>query len=78
MYQLWILGALDNVGGLTKLGSKMVEYVFDQTKDVRAQVLLTDDDLGQLAFYKKLKMQNTRELVNDPLNCFVKYDFELS
>jgi GNAT superfamily N-acetyltransferase len=60
------------------IGSRMVEYVFDQTKDVRAQVLLTDDDPGQLAFYKKLKMQNTRELINDPLNCFVKYDFELS
>jgi GNAT superfamily N-acetyltransferase len=60
------------------IGTKLVEFVFEKTKDVRAQVLLTDDDPAQLAFYKKLKMQNTRELINDPLNCFVKYDFELS
>lgn len=60
------------------IGTQMVEFVFEKTKDVRAQVLLTDDDPGQIAFYKKLKMQNTRELVNDPLNCFVKYAFELS
>jgi len=29
MYSLWILGALDNTGGLTKLGSKMVEFPVD-------------------------------------------------
>ena len=26
MYQLWILGAFDNTGQLTKLGRKMVEF----------------------------------------------------
>lgn len=26
MYQLWVLGALDNIGGLTSLGRKMVEF----------------------------------------------------
>jgi pre-mRNA-splicing factor ATP-dependent RNA helicase DHX38/PRP16 len=26
MYQLWILGALDNTGGLTEMGRKMVEF----------------------------------------------------
>lgn len=26
MYQLWVLGALDNVGDLTKLGAKMVNF----------------------------------------------------
>ncbi|KAL1803612.1 hypothetical protein ACET3Z_032259 [Daucus carota] len=29
MYQLWVLGALDNVGGLTDLGWKMVEFPLD-------------------------------------------------
>jgi len=29
MYQLWILGALDNVGQLTALGKKMSEFPLD-------------------------------------------------
>eukprot|EP00096_Caligus_rogercresseyi_P009584 TRINITY_DN3278_c0_g2_i1.p1 TRINITY_DN3278_c0_g2~~TRINITY_DN3278_c0_g2_i1.p1 ORF type:complete len:1104 (+),score=332.56 TRINITY_DN3278_c0_g2_i1:64-3375(+) len=29
MYQLWILGALDNTGQLTKMGRKMVEFPLD-------------------------------------------------
>ncbi|KAJ5075069.1 pre-mRNA-splicing factor atp-dependent RNA helicase prp16 [Anaeramoeba ignava] len=29
MYQLWILGALDNTGDLTELGAKMVEFPLD-------------------------------------------------
>ena len=29
MYQLWILGALDNTGNLTSLGQKMVEFPLD-------------------------------------------------
>ncbi|KAJ6248878.1 pre-mRNA-splicing factor atp-dependent RNA helicase prp16 [Anaeramoeba flamelloides] len=29
MYQLWVLGALDNSGELTKLGKKMVEFPLD-------------------------------------------------
>ncbi|KAI4967743.1 hypothetical protein ZWY2020_016898, partial [Hordeum vulgare] len=29
MYQLWLLGALNNVGGLTNLGWKMVEFPLD-------------------------------------------------
>ncbi|PIA54035.1 hypothetical protein AQUCO_00900542v1 [Aquilegia coerulea] len=29
MYQLWVLGALNNVGGLTELGWKMVEFPLD-------------------------------------------------
>ncbi|KAK9104172.1 hypothetical protein Scep_021016 [Stephania cephalantha] len=29
MYQLWVLGALNNVGGLTNLGWKMVEFPLD-------------------------------------------------
>ena len=29
MYQLWVLGALDNTGNLTELGSRMVEFPLD-------------------------------------------------
>ena len=29
MYQLWILSALDNTGGLTDLGRQMVEFPLD-------------------------------------------------
>lgn len=29
MYQLWVLGALDNTGGMTELGKKMVEFPLD-------------------------------------------------
>jgi pre-mRNA-splicing factor ATP-dependent RNA helicase DHX38/PRP16 len=29
MYQLWVLGALDNTGALTPLGRKMVEFPLD-------------------------------------------------
>lgn len=61
------------------IGTKLVEHVFSHTQGVRAQVLITDDDPLQLAFYKKLKMNNTRELIDVPLNCFVKFDgMELS
>lgn len=31
MYQLWILGALDNTGQLTDMGRKMVEFPLDPT-----------------------------------------------
>lgn len=29
MYQLWILGALDNTGALTGIGRQMVEFPLD-------------------------------------------------
>ena len=29
MYQLWILGALDNTGALTDVGRQMVEFPLD-------------------------------------------------
>jgi pre-mRNA-splicing factor ATP-dependent RNA helicase DHX38/PRP16 len=43
MYQLWVLGALDNVGGLTKLGAKMVEFPVDPPL---AATLLKAESLG--------------------------------
>ena len=43
MYQLWILGALDNIGNLTKLGRKMVEFPLDPTL---SKMLIISEELG--------------------------------
>lgn len=43
MYQLWVLNALDNTGGLTELGRKMVEFPLDPPL---AKMLLYSDLLG--------------------------------
>eukprot|EP00257_Ricinus_communis_P008936 XP_002527133.2 pre-mRNA-splicing factor ATP-dependent RNA helicase DEAH7 isoform X1 [Ricinus communis] len=45
MYQLWVLGALNNVGGLTDLGWKMVEFPLDPPL---AKMLLMGEELGCL------------------------------
>ncbi|MCH82115.1 pre-mRNA-splicing factor ATP-dependent RNA helicase PRP16-like [Trifolium medium] len=45
MYQLWVLGALNNVGGLTELGWKMVEFPLDPPL---AKMLLMGEQLGCL------------------------------
>ncbi|XP_076046132.1 ATP-dependent RNA helicase l(1)G0007 [Oratosquilla oratoria] len=42
-YQLWILGALDNTGGLTKLGRNMVEFPLDPAL---SKMLLAGVDMG--------------------------------
>ncbi|KAL7605422.1 hypothetical protein Lser_V15G14609 [Lactuca serriola] len=42
MYQLWVLGALNNVGGLTDLGWKMVEFPLDPPL---AKMLLVGEQL---------------------------------
>ncbi|TVU38991.1 hypothetical protein EJB05_12390 [Eragrostis curvula] len=42
MYQLWVLGALNNVGGLTEIGWKMVEFPLDPTL---AKMLLMGEKL---------------------------------
>ena len=43
MFQLWILGALDNTGALTALGKKMVEFPLDPPL---AKMLLTAEEMG--------------------------------
>lgn len=43
MYQLWVLGALDNTGALTPLGAKMSEFPVDPSL---AKMLLKAEDLG--------------------------------
>jgi len=45
MYQLWMLGALNNAGGLTELGWKMVEFPLDPPL---AKMLLMGEQLGCL------------------------------
>ena len=43
MYQLWTLGALNNIGGLTDLGRKMVEFPLDPTL---SKMLIVSKDMG--------------------------------
>ncbi|WOL06217.1 pre-mRNA-splicing factor ATP-dependent RNA helicase DEAH7 [Canna indica] len=43
MYQLWVLGALNNVGSLTEIGWKMVEFPLDPPL---AKMLLMGEQLG--------------------------------
>jgi len=43
MYQLWVLGALDNTGQLTNLGRKMVEFPLDPPL---SKMLIVSEELG--------------------------------
>ncbi|KAJ3080007.1 DEAH-box RNA helicase prp16 [Quaeritorhiza haematococci] len=43
MYQLWVLGALDNTGELTPVGRKMVEFPLDPSL---ATMLIRSEELG--------------------------------
>ncbi|GKB22731.1 pre-mRNA-splicing factor ATP-dependent RNA helicase DEAH7 [Tanacetum coccineum] len=55
MYQLWVLGALNNVGSLTPLGWKMVEFPLDPPL---AEMLLMGEQLecmNELAYFHRAK-----------------------
>lgn len=43
LYQLWILGALDNTGILTKLGRQMAEFPLDPPQ---CQMLIVSSQMG--------------------------------
>ena len=43
MYQLWVLGALDNTGTLTPLGRNMVEFPLDPAL---SKMLIVSTDMG--------------------------------
>ena len=43
MYQLWILGALDNTGSLTPLGRNMVEFPLDPAL---SKMLIVSEQMG--------------------------------
>lgn len=45
MYQLWILGALDNLGHLTQLGRQMAEFPVDPPL---SKMIIVSNDLGCL------------------------------
>lgn len=43
MYQLWILGALDNTGELTEIGKKMVQFPSDPSL---SKMLIVSESMG--------------------------------
>ena len=43
MFQLWVLGALDNTGGLAQLGRGMIDFPLDPTL---SKMLLVSQDMG--------------------------------
>ena len=43
MYQLWVLGALDNKGSLTDLGRKMAEFPLDPPL---SKMVLVSEEFG--------------------------------
>lgn len=43
MFNLWVLGALDNTGALTQTGRKMVEFPLDPTL---AKMLIVGEEFG--------------------------------
>ena len=43
MFQLWVLGSLDNTGSLTTLGRKMIEFPLDPTL---SKMLIVSEDMG--------------------------------
>jgi len=54
------------------IGSKLLKFVKEKYQSVRMDILLTDDDPGQLVYYKKNNFQNTKD-AEYPLNCFVDF-----
>jgi len=54
MYQLWVLGALDNTGQLTPLGRNMVEFPLDPAL---SKMLIVSEEMGcsmEILVYKNL------------------------
>ncbi|TLM81532.1 MAG: GNAT family N-acetyltransferase [Actinobacteria bacterium] len=54
------------------VGRRLVQACLERFAHVRALVLLTDDSTAQLRFYAALGFKNTRDLVRQPLNAFVR------
>ena len=66
MYQLWILGALDNTGSLNPLGRQMVEFPLDPALSkmliIAVDMGCSDDTLVSDLSAKK-KSNQCRELI---------------
>ena len=56
------------------IGKALVKEILLRYKHVRQKVLLTDDRPERLRFYTSLGFANTRELIQTPLNAFVKIE----
>jgi len=56
------------------LGKRLVQAILQRYDHVRQKVLLTDNRPEQIAFYESLAFHNTRNLVNTPLNAFVRIE----
>lgn len=54
------------------IGRKLLEATLDNFKNVRTHMILTDDEEKQLKFYSSLGFKNTKNLIEMPLNTFVK------
>ncbi len=54
------------------VGRRLVQACLDRFAHVRTLVLLTDNSPAQLRFYAALGFKNTRDLVRQPLNAFVR------
>lgn len=71
MYQLWILGALDNTGSLNPLGRQMVEFPLDPALSkmliIAVDMGCSDDTLVSDLSAKK-KGNQSRELIQDMSN----------
>lgn len=52
MYQLWILGALDNTGSLTSLGRQMVEFPLDPALS-KMVIIAVDMDCSDESLVRK-------------------------
>lgn len=67
MYQLWILGALDNTGSLNPLGRQMVEFPLDPALSkmliIAVDMGCSDDTLVSDLSAKK-KGNQSRELIH--------------
>ena len=68
MYQLWILGALDNTGSLNPLGRQMVEFPLDPALSkmliIAVDMGCSDDTLVSDLSAKK-KGNQSRELISN-------------
>ncbi len=55
------------------IGRRLVEAVLRDQGRVRQQVLLTDDEPGQHAFYRSLGFTESRDLEPSPVHAFVRF-----
>jgi len=55
------------------VGTFLIDAVFEPYSDVRQQVLITDDEPGQRAFYESLGFTEAHDITPRPLRSFVRF-----